>query len=1096
MVGRHLAIAALSGMLASGLAALPAQASPAAARQPRGHGPAAPTARVAVLQARERWLSEHGTSQQRAAAGAALRAAIARATGPADGVLTGIVRDLDGRPVSGACVTATGPSGSVIARSRANGRYLLPGLRSGQYVVHITGCANSRGAIPRTYLWPRLPASVSLGTGQVKVLPAVTAITAGSGAFGAIRSGPPAREAGTGGISGRVTGAGHPVQGICVVAEPVRTGFGRAAPTSKTGRYHITGLKPGRYQVEFSTEFGCGNSANWLDQWYPGVNSPFPTAKVVAIGVKAGKTKTGVNANLKMGGEISGTTRTRAGKAIGHICVEVRGRVSGGFLDEGFASGPAGRYALHGVFPGRYTVGFSTDCGNKANYAPQWWRLRSSARAATVIKMAGTKILRHVDARLDRGAVISGTVKAVNGAGQPLAGICVSTGSNRGDSADAVTGKDGRYRLAGLLGGRYVVEFDPSCFGSSTSNFLPENRTVSVARAGSRTGVNAYLQPGAGISGVVTGPQGHPLQGVCVRITNGRGNAFAESNSTGSYSITGLAADSYIVEFSGGCGNPGSIAPQFYNNESNLGSSDPITLTAGEIATGIDAAMRRGATISGMVTDAAGHRLSGACVGIADPSEVAFGPDEFDDIEFTTAGKYRAVNLAPGPYQVNFGCGGGAYVSHWYRTNARDQFPDLLSIPAGLTAGVNGVLRHGGSVTGVVTTKAGQRVSNTCLYLVDAKTGFQVLSSVFQGDVQNGRYKLTGLAAGSYKVFFYGCGTKYASQWYRGRSTERAADPVRVTPGRTTSGVGAVLAVGGTISGRVVDGSTGKPVRNECVDAFDSVTQGDGFAQTDRTGHYVVRGLATGRYLLTFSRCYAKGPDLAGLTRPTPVTVSAPHAVTGIDVRLAPGGDVSGTVTAGAHPQIGTCVELIPLQRSATIGFAGTGIDGSYTATGLTAGQYQVLFNDPTCFIGQDRFASQWYNGQPTASTADIITVTAGHTTSGISAKLQPLGSIRGTVTDPGHAPVSGECITAVPIGKDLGGLFPVTAEVAITTTAGSYSLADLQPGTYKVKFSTGCGDRGFKTQWWQAASSRTSATAIAVSAGAVVSGIDASLTR
>ena len=141
MLGRSLAIAAAGGLLASGLAALPASASVVAraGSEPAPHQGAA--ARQAMLQARARWLREHGTSQQRAVAAAALRGALARATGPANGMLTGVVRGIDGRPVAGACVSATGPSGTVLGRSRSNGRYILPGLRSGAYAVHIGDCA-------------------------------------------------------------------------------------------------------------------------------------------------------------------------------------------------------------------------------------------------------------------------------------------------------------------------------------------------------------------------------------------------------------------------------------------------------------------------------------------------------------------------------------------------------------------------------------------------------------------------------------------------------------------------------------------------------------------------------------------------------------------------------------------------------------------------------------------------------------------------------------------------------------------------------------------------------------------------------------------
>jgi hypothetical protein len=304
------------------------------------------------------------------------------------------------------------------------------------------------------------------------------------------------------------------------------------------------------------------------------------------------------------------------------------------------------------------------------------------------------------------------------------------------------------------------------------------------------------------------------------------------------------------------------------------------------------------------------------------------------------------------------------------------------------------------------------------------------------------------------------------------------------------------MAIGGTISGQVIARATGQPIHNECVEAFDDASQAYGFAQTDKTGHYTIRGLATGRYSLFFSRCFRKGPNVISFTRPGLVRVKAPHATTGIITRLAPGGTVTGTVSAGTppKPQIGTCVELAPLDPNDAYGFAETGIDGTYMATGLAAGQYQVFFNDPICLFGVPSLASQWYNGQPTLATADTITVTAGGTTNGIDAALQPFGTITGTVTGPGQAAVSGECVTAVPIGKDFAGFFP--PEIAITTTSGSYSLLNVQPGRYKVKFSTGCGDTGFKTQWWQNTDSRATATAITVDAGVTVTGIDAALTH
>ena len=996
-------------------------------------------------------------------------------------------------------------AGAVTAMSRADGRYLLSGLVPGRYALSIRSCP---GQGPRTSLvggaiWPGLPAQVLVRAGQAQTMPPATLLPASQ--FASYPAGPPPAaqvsktgRAGTGGISGTVTGGGRPLTGICASADRVGGGSGRYAATSKTGRYHIAGLAPGRYQVQFSTGVFCGNSGNWLSQWYRGITTPFPSSKAVKIQVRTGKITTGIDAAMRLGAEIRGTIRTRSGTPLPRICVTAFGRVPGGFVGMLLRSGPGGHYALHGLFPGRYTIEFSVGCGNKGNYAPQWWRRQTSAGRATPIAIKGTRIVSHVDAALDPGALITGTIRVGSAAGKPLAGICVQATDSRGDDfADAVSAKNGTYRLADLARGRYLIRFDPSCGGQGSSNYLAQQRRVTIRTAQHLAGINAYLQPAAGISGMVTGPHGHPADGVCVQVI-GRSGGFAETGFDGSYSITGLPAGSYLVQFFGGCGSAGSIAPQFYDGEPSLGSADQVALTAGSITPNIDAAMQQGATITGVVTDAGGRRLDDICVGVADQSLLGFG-DVFDDIEFTRHGSYRAVNLAPGLYQVYFGCGTSRYAGHFFRSKpGADAFGvDPLSLPAGVTGGIDAIMRLGGAITGVVTDTSGHRLDFACVNLADARTGRAVQVSFEQSLTQNGRYAITGLGAGTYKVQFTDCSNAgYASQWYRGKATEHAATPVRVRVGRTTSGIGAALATGGSISGRVISQVTGKPVGHVCVFTDDAATQSFGFAQTDKTGHYTVRGLATGRYSVFFSPCSLNGANLVASTRLGLVQVTAPHPVTGIGASLAPGGSISGTVLGGSpgpHPQIDVCAEVVPVDPNGSFGFAFTGSDGSYMASGLAAGQYKVYFNDPTCGFGVPQFASQWYDGQPTRATAATVSVSVGGTTSGIDATLQPFGGITGTVTSgAAHAPVAGECVLAVPAGHGFAGTQP--PEEAVTAKDGGYSLTEVQPGRYKVKFAVGCGDSGFRTQWWDAAASAAAATVITVGAGATGQGIDASL--
>jgi hypothetical protein len=156
-----------------------------------------------------------------------------------------------------------------------------------------------------------------------------------------------------------------------------------------------------------------------------------------------------------------------------------------------------------------------------------------------------------------------------------------------------------------------------------------------------------------------------------------------------------------------------------------------------------------------------------------------------------------------------------------------------------------------------------------------------------------------------------------------------------------------------------------------------------------------------------------------------------------------------------------------------------------------------VYFGDPFCFLfAEADFAPQWFKAQPTRATAADVTVSAGADTSGIGAKLALDGGISGTVTDSAHTPIAGECVTATPVSATPDPLYgqrlhPV---IGVSGSDGSYSLVDLLPGKYTVEFSTGCGDSGFTTQWWNDAASASSASAITVSATATVTGIDATL--
>jgi len=141
------------GLLAAGL--LASMAPALAANTGTGPGRPAPT-RVNV--------------RINAAALARMRALSATRAVGHTGIISGVVRSVVGSPVGGACVRALSHGSHASARTGPDGRYLLGGLRPGQYQIRVGACPSasrlsSHSAISGS--WTSGPASVTVRAGQI-----------------------------------------------------------------------------------------------------------------------------------------------------------------------------------------------------------------------------------------------------------------------------------------------------------------------------------------------------------------------------------------------------------------------------------------------------------------------------------------------------------------------------------------------------------------------------------------------------------------------------------------------------------------------------------------------------------------------------------------------------------------------------------------------------------------------------------------------------------------------------------------------------------------------------------------------------------------
>jgi hypothetical protein len=214
---------------------------------------------------------------------------------------------------------------------------------------------------------------------------------------------------------------------------------------------------------------------------------------------------------------------------------------------------------------------------------------------------------------------------------------------------------------------------------------------------------------------------------------------------------------------------------------------------------------------------------------------------------------------------------------------------------------------------------------------------------------------------------------------------------------------------------------------------------------------------------------------------------------------------ITGTVTAAdGTPLAGICVSA-----SWFGGGLGdvTGSDGTYSLPGGSASEtVTVRFGAGSLcqdnFVNGSDYALQYYNGTAggTADPASAtpITIQPDQTVSDVDAVMAAGGSITGTVKwAEGSTPIPGACVQVL---SDTG------SPLALVEAAndGTYDIDGLDAGSYLVSFfpspsacaSEGADTLSYTTQWYHGAATAPGATPVAVTAGAVTGGIDATVTN
>jgi protocatechuate 3,4-dioxygenase beta subunit len=395
-------------------------------------------------------------------------------------------------------------------------------------------------------------------------------------------------------ITGVVTGqAGEPVPQICVGAYPANlsalfvTGYlGYGSETGRTGRFTVTGLAPGRYQV---SAVPCNVRSKYAQEWFD--EKAFPSAANLVL-VRSGKTSD-IRMPMTIGGTVSGRVISASGRLMRNVCVFAVGPA--GYLIDGAFTGLHGRYQIADLMPGRYELQAS-QCAEDSPRFGAVIRLGTQVRAG--------RTTGNVTIKLTRAGAISGSVlKGTSATAAP--GICVYAVPRRRGAQDglAVTKADGAYQLAGLVPGSYQVYFTGYCaYAAGTDDVVPGRfshgsghlETVQVRAGHVTAGVSATLMADGAIAGTINTRSAVPVAGECVgafardRTTPA---AIAISGYDGSYLISELPPGVYRVEFSLGCGAR-RYPVQWWHAVSSRSAATAVHVRAGQTIKGINARLR------------------------------------------------------------------------------------------------------------------------------------------------------------------------------------------------------------------------------------------------------------------------------------------------------------------------------------------------------------------------------------------------------------------------------------------------------------------------------------------------------------------------
>ncbi|MFN8466892.1 MAG: carboxypeptidase-like regulatory domain-containing protein [Caldilineaceae bacterium] len=915
-------------------------------------------------------------------------------------------------------------------------------------------------------------------------------------------------------VRGRVTdGQGSPLAGIEVQAASEQM-FALTTTTDAAGGYELQMLAPSQVRVVFHNPDGL-----YIQQWYT-MTEDASTATVLMLqpGEVRESIDGALTIGGRITGTITLSGVTPGGSLI--VFALPAGsdpRETLGYA--GLYDARTGRYTIGGLPPGEYSV--CEYSASSAWYNPRCFEKRADGAPPTVTVTAGVTaadvdfLLAAPPA--PEGYAITGTVSAENG--QPLSGMGVQLFSFVDSTfsyvpprlAATTTDAGGGFRFDGLGAGRYQLRaVDPSGLHAATVYADPTNGVSDIFLSDvPQPPLDIRMARGGALSGQVRRDDGQPLPYARLRLFPADivylQYEWPDTNYAGAdgrFRIGGLPAGTYRV-----CAE-GTVPPRYsqkcYGSSpddgpfSNLGL---VQVTAGAETRGVDitlgpasirhlylpllhssagaAALTPAAPdmmgrIAGSIYNTNGEPLAGIDVDLYQAQATGGWSGPSYVMRTDGAGNYKFEPLVAGIYRVAFHDPAGIYAHQYYSGMLSFDTATALAINGNFLDGIDGRLEQAGSITGTVL---GADLPYSPIGVFAQVNGAWRLAATADYDAQQRTYTAEGLLPGTYRVCWY---TVTEPVLATGPCYDRIsggvdfAAGVVVTPGSVTGGIDltdAGLVDGGSIRG-VVRGAGGAPLRGITVHL--STPSGNLYApsghawtearttHTDAGGVYQFDDLLPNDYLLEYANpdgpyCAQYFGNTQDIARARVITVGRGEQRTNVDITLALGGMISGTVLldgsvppadaliTAQRPELGIFSSYAPYTATYD---AQTGV---YRIGGLLPGGYKV--SAEVDYLANYVPLVTFYGGAADWDNATIITLTAGSTLNNIDINLAQHGFegvLTGTVTGDGGVPLAGMRVELYRPGYDW--LTAPRLLYTATGVEGRYRFEGLHEGLYYVR--------------------------------------------